>query len=112
MAKNGAKMTGVASLTAAVDDVADRWGTSVTYSAGSNVEYSIEVEYGTSHMAAQPYLRPAAEQTRRELPAIVNSADSLEEAVQRASLRVEQIAKEVVPVDTGRLRSSIEAKKV
>lgn len=105
-------MTGVASLTAAVDGVADRWGTSVTYSVGSNVEYSIHVEYGTSRMAAQPYLRPAAEQTRRELPAIVQSADSLEQAVQRAALRIEDISKRLVPIDTGRLRGSIEVNKV
>lgn len=31
---------------------------------GTNVEYAPFVEYGTRHMAAQPYLIPAAEQAR------------------------------------------------
>lgn len=31
---------------------------------GTNVEYSIFVEYGTSRMAAQPYLRPALEKNK------------------------------------------------
>lgn len=34
---------------------------------GTNVEYSIFVEYGTSRMAAQPYLRPALAKNKRRI---------------------------------------------
>jgi HK97 gp10 family phage protein len=32
---------------------------------GTNIEYSVYVEYGTSKMGAQPYMTPAAEAERR-----------------------------------------------
>lgn len=41
---------------------------------GSNVEYAAFVELGTSRMAAQPYLRPAAENHTSEYKEIVKSA--------------------------------------
>ncbi len=31
---------------------------------GTDVEYAVYVEYGTSNMSAQPYLRPALEKNR------------------------------------------------
>ena len=34
----------------------------------TNVEYSQHVEYGTRHMAAQPYLRPAFDSNRKKMP--------------------------------------------
>ena len=34
---------------------------------GTNVEYAEHVEYGTRHMEAQPYLRPAIDENRRNL---------------------------------------------
>jgi hypothetical protein len=105
-------MTGALSLVETIDDITSRWTTSVTYSVGTNTEYAIYVEFGTSKMAAQPYLRPAAEQARNEIPAIVAASDSLEKAVQRVALRVEDIARRLVPVDTGNLRSSIAAQEV
>ena len=35
---------------------------------GDEVEYAEYVEFGTSRMAAQPYMRPAAELARQEFP--------------------------------------------
>lgn len=107
MPRSGASLSGVGSLTNAIDGIKDRWTTSVSYSVGTNVSYSIHVEYGTSEMAAQPYLRPAAEQAKRDVPAIAAGSDSIDQTVQRVALRVEDIAKRVVPVDSGNLRSSI-----
>lgn len=40
-------------------------------SVGSNVEYAEHVEYGTSRMAAQPYLTPAKESEVSKAPATV-----------------------------------------
>lgn len=37
---------------------------------GTNVEYGVYVEYGTSKMDAQPYLRTALENKRTEIKAI------------------------------------------
>lgn len=39
-----------------------------TVGPGDEVEYAEYVEFGTSRMAAQPYMRPAAELARREFP--------------------------------------------
>lgn len=36
-----------------------------------NTEYAIYVEFGTRKMAAQPYMRPAAEKIRKEYPDLV-----------------------------------------
>jgi len=40
------------------------------YSVIADVSYAEAVEYGTSKMAAQPYLRPAVELARAEIEAI------------------------------------------
>lgn len=36
---------------------------------GSNLEYAAPVEFGTKHMSAQPYLRPAIDDSRSEIEA-------------------------------------------
>lgn len=61
---------------------------------------------------AQPYLRPALERALREFDTYALEADSAEELVENLALRVEAIAKEEVPVDTGNLRASIEAERI
>ena len=38
---------------------------------GTNVEYAVYVEYGTSVMSAQPYLRPALEKNRSRIGKIL-----------------------------------------
>lgn len=39
----------------------------------SSLEYAAPVEYGTSRQAAQPYMRPAAEEARKQLPKIAKA---------------------------------------
>ena len=39
-----------------------------------NTEYDIYVEFGTRKMAAQPYMRPAAEKIRKEYPGLVTDS--------------------------------------
>lgn len=84
----------------------------VEYVVGTNVEYSVYVEYGTSSQQAQPYMRPALERAIRDFDTYANSADSPKELVEKLALRVEREAKEEVPVDTSTLRNSIEAERV
>lgn len=74
-----------------------------------NVEYAGHVEYGTVHMSAQPYMRPAAEQVANSLGSEISGAGSLDEAIEMTALAVEKEAKRRAPVDTGALRDSIAA---
>lgn len=83
-----------------------------TYRVGTNVEYSIYVEFGTSRNQAQPFLRPAVEQAVTELDQIANNTDSPEELVETLALRIEEYAKDKAPVDTGNLMNSISAQRV
>lgn len=89
----------------------DGFGTQ-EYRVGTNVEYAVYVEFGTSRMEAQPYLRPAAEQAVAELDQIADDVDNADELVEELALKIEEYAKERAPVDTGKLRNSISAKKV
>jgi hypothetical protein len=84
----------------------------VRYVVGSNVSYSVHVEYGTSRMQAQPYLRPAVERAVRELDTIADGADSPQEIAEALALKVEAEAKREVPVDTGNLKASISAQRL
>lgn len=49
-------------------------GTTVTAGPGREVNYAIFVEFGTSRMAAQPYVRPVAEAERHLFPERVRLA--------------------------------------
>lgn len=49
---------------------------------GSPVEYAYYVEFGTSHMAAQPYLRPALEQVGPKFEGALSTA------IKRAAIAV------------------------
>ncbi|MFD1515111.1 hypothetical protein [Halomarina rubra] len=111
----GAKMTGVLSLTETLDDIAERWGVgTVTWTIGTGVEYSVFIAFGTSRMAARPYLRPALEEASRKLDQFAASANSLAELVRNIALFVEGRAKEILTekdaVDTGTLRGSVTAR--
>jgi hypothetical protein len=84
----------------------------VRYVVGSNVSYSIHVEFGTSSMQAQPYLRPAVERAVRSLDSIVDGVDSPQEIAERLALEIEQRATREAPVDTGTLQNSITAERL
>jgi opacity protein-like surface antigen len=78
-----------------------------TARVSANTEYAVYVEYGTSDMEAQPYLRPAVRQTLRELPQIVDESDDAEDIVNTTANRIADRMRGTVPVDTGQLRDSI-----
>lgn len=109
MGKSGTSIFGFSSLMDALDF--DASGTA-SYVVGSNVEYAVYVEFGTSSQQAQPYLRPAVERAVRKLDTVVEDADSTDEIAEALALQVEREAKELVPVDSGNLKGSIEAEKL
>jgi hypothetical protein len=105
-------VSGVDRVRTRLSTLQDRLSESATWVVGTNVSYSVYVEFGTRHMAAQPYLRPAVEHVRRNADSIAAAAETPAQLVAMLALEVERYAKRVVPVDTGNLRSSIRAVEV
>ena len=103
----GVSMLGINGVISALDY--QSFGTA-TYRVGTNVEYAIHVEFGTSSNQAQPYLRPAVEKAIVEIDQI--SWDNPQELVETLALKVESYAKDNAPVDTGNLQGSIKAERV
>lgn len=58
-------------------------GDTVTVYVGTDVEYAAYVEFGTSKMAAQPYLRPAADSQRGAVQKEVG--DALKDLIKAAT---------------------------
>lgn len=97
----------------AIDDlvtIRQGWGTDSRWIVGVGAEYGAYVEFGTARMAAQPYLFPAVQKVMRsDFKRLENRANSMEDLVALVALAIESEAKRRAPVDTGFLRSSIEA---
>lgn len=95
------------------DDLTDQIGGDTVYLVGSNVQYSVYVEFGTSKMQAQPYLRPAVDDVMgRKADTIANESASAAELVTRLALEIEREAAQRAPVDTGTLKASIRAERI
>jgi phage gpG-like protein len=108
----GASLLGATSLLDTFDDFRDRWaGGSATWTVGTNVEYAVYVEFGTSRMAAQPFLRTAAERAMTKADRFADESNSDDELVEKLAHEVEREAKILVAVDTGTLRNSISAQR-
>lgn len=112
MAGWGATITGISAVESILDEIQVRWTGDVVYVVGTNVEYAVYQEFGTSKMPAQPYLGPAARDVERRLDRIAAQHGSLEAVVKAVALEVEAEAKRRVPVDTGRLRASLRAERI
>jgi len=80
---------------------------SATYRVKADTEYAVYVEYGTKHMSAQPYLRPAVNQTMRNAGSYAEDADDLDGFAKSLADAIAERAQDKAPVDTGRLRDSI-----
>jgi len=81
------------------------------YRVGTNAEYAVYVEYGTSSNQAQPYLRPAVEKALSEFDRYKREVSSPDELIEHLALKIEEYAKKNAPVDTGN-SASISAQKV
>lgn len=75
------------------------------------VSYGAFQEWGTSKMAAQPFMRPAVEAVRipfkKAMAQAWRSTQQAQDVVDKTAFDVEHGAKQRAPVDTGALRSSI-----
>jgi len=81
-----------------------------TWIVGTSVEYAAFVEFGTSKMQAQPYLRPAVREVfTQDFSRLAAQAEDSNELVKLLALEVERKAKKKAPVDTGNLMGSIRA---
>lgn len=81
---------------------------------GVGAEYGAYVEFGTSKMAAKPYLFPAARYVMRtKFPVLqkkaMNTPNPIAYLVAQLALAIEREAKRRAPVQTGNLQSSIKA---
>lgn len=109
----GASISGVDSLDATFDSVEDRWVGTDEWVVGTNVSYAVHVEFGTSKMDAQPFIRPAVRHVvEHEGDRLANEADGVGDLTQSLALAVEAEAKDRTAVDTGHLRRSIQAQQI
>lgn len=108
----GAKLIGFNAVMDMFDSIQTRIEGNAVYVVGTNVEYAVWVETGTTKMEAQPYLRPAMNEADRNIKSIVGDAGSTNEAVKRVALFIERKAAENAPVDTGNLQASIRTERV
>jgi hypothetical protein len=84
----------------------DGFGTA-SYRVEAGAPYSVYVEFGTSKMQAQPFLRPAVEDVIANIDHYIDDVDSPEELVEELAKAIAKRARDRAPVDTGRLRDSI-----
>lgn len=78
----------------------------------ADTEYAVFVEFGTISQAAQPFIRPAVREVLRNPSRHVNSPDTVDEIIGDLVEAIADLAKRKAPVDTGRLRDSIQVKEV
>lgn len=108
-----ANVTGFASIISGIESMIDvQLKDDTVFIVGTNVEYAVYQEYGTRHMEPQSFLRPAARDVKRNIGEVIKNAESMEAATEEVALQIERRAKELAPVDTGNLRSSITTERV
>lgn len=106
------KFVGYGAMINEIDNLKINIKSNAVYVVGTNVKYSIFVEYGTSRMSSQPYFRPAIRHAERRIPELAQRAGSTDELVKLVALAIERKAAELAPVDTGNLQASIKAERV
>lgn len=104
----GADLNGVGSLESAIEGIKDDYADDAEYRVVSPASYSVHVEYGTKHMDAQPFMRPAAEAAKAQAPEIIKGAESLDAAARKIALVALAEAKRLAAVDTGYMRAQIQ----
>jgi hypothetical protein len=90
-------IVGLGSVLEGFDDLAESIGGDAVYLTGSNVTYSIHLEFGTSKMPAYSWLRPAVDEfesnprrfVRRHAGVDVDDLDSADDAVKAVALALE-----------------------
>jgi len=104
------EITGAVETAEMLTSIGEQFGQDAAWVVGVGANYGVYVEFGTSKMAAQPYLLPATRTVMRsDFGQIEAQAESTGQVVEEIALRIEREAKDRAPVDTGNLRASIEA---
>lgn len=107
------EMLGLAQTVENLHDLAEWAGDGTTARVRAGEDYALYVEFGTVHMQAQPYIRPAIQRAAsNDLSRIIAESDSADEVVERFANAVADYARQMVPVDTGALRDSIHVEVV
>lgn len=106
------KFVGFGAMMGEIENLQINIKSDAVYVVGTNVEYAVYQEFGTSKMAAQPYLRPAVREVEREIPRLAEKAGSADELVKLVALEIESVAADKAPVDLGNLMDSISAERV
>ena len=78
------------------------------------VDYGIYQEFGTTKMAAHPFMTPAAEAVRQPFLdglKVLHNIEDIDTFTDKVAHDAEAIAKTYVAVDTGRLKNSITVSK-
>jgi hypothetical protein len=101
------ELEGDGSLIARLEDIKGRWFSESTTIVVADTSYAVYVEFGTYLMSAQPYLRPAIEAAEARASSIADDADSADEFSSMMADECADIARTIVPVDTGYLKSHI-----
>lgn len=111
MANNFAKLRGLSAIKNGLDDIRKQWGEPATWEAYADADHAGYVEGGTSKMQAQPYMRPALDQVRGQLKEHGARASSTDELTRNVAMAIADRARQIVVVDTGELRDSIDTRK-
>lgn len=106
MADWGVTLSGVETAEANIEALEDTSPTA-GHVVKSDVEYSVYVEFGTRHMAANGALRASVSETMANLGRVVGDADTVSEITEAIAEDIAEGWRDNVWVDTGRLKNSI-----
>lgn len=134
MPRGFAQAVGLSRVVSGFERLRDQVGGDAVYLVGSNVEYAVYLEFGTSKMPAYPWLRPAVSEFERNprkfiethTNTTIDALDSADAVVEAVALALERRMTDNVtagdkspeadpdhPVrQTGNLAGSIKAVKV
>ncbi|MCU4754241.1 hypothetical protein OB919_20035 [Halobacteria archaeon AArc-curdl1] len=77
------------------------------YTVKARAEYAVFVEFGSSRNQAQPFIRPAVEQTMRNIDTLIDDTADSDEIARILAEDIADNSRGNAPVDTGNLRDSI-----
>jgi hypothetical protein len=109
----GAQLVGFGQTTRVLEELRDQLAGDVVYLTGTNVEYGVWLEVGTSKMQAYPWLRPAVEEfkrsprrfIRKHTETSLHELESTSAVVKTVALALERRMKDNVAADRGGSRS-------
>lgn len=109
-----AELEGFETTLAGLKEFEEDWSESPVYITGTNVEYSVYLELGTSKMPSYPWVRPAIKEFKRDPEAFIlknsrlgglDEIESTDELIKTVAFCFERQLKENVSADRGTGRS-------